>query len=355
MTRTAFAFSIAASTSAPCDSAERALGASAHLDDERDPVALGDRLAQLAHERDRNRPASQTRSHRHVVLLSRCALCSPSSSSVLVGAAPPSARGDGHAGQRPARRERRARTSCEGSPGTTGSLARAGDDFLQGGPGRDAHDAGAGHDLVAASYDGARDVVRCGTGPRRRQRRPHRRGRRRLRARRTAALARSLHDGGRAARDRGRAGQLHGRSYDRRHVPGRTTFRRRGDERRLRGVDGRRRPWRSGLLPGLTVASVPSGAERAGERPGRRLRRGARDLADLDARARGRDDPTRDQPLDRRDHLEHRRSTRTRSAVARGHRLRQELGRLRQHAVVTASTVAATSCTRTRPTATCSR
>lgn len=42
--------------------------------------------------------------------------------------------------------------------------ARGGTDFLQGGPGRDIHDAGPGNDLVAASYDGARDVVRCGPG-----------------------------------------------------------------------------------------------------------------------------------------------------------------------------------------------
>ena len=40
----------------------------------------------------------------------------------------------------------------------------AGADFLHGGPGRDSLDAGRGADRVAASYDGARDVVRCGAG-----------------------------------------------------------------------------------------------------------------------------------------------------------------------------------------------
>ena len=43
-------------------------------------------------------------------------------------------------------------------------LAGRGADFLDGGVGRDTHDAGPGNDLVATSYDGARDVVRCGTG-----------------------------------------------------------------------------------------------------------------------------------------------------------------------------------------------
>jgi hypothetical protein len=40
----------------------------------------------------------------------------------------------------------------------------AGPDFLHGGAGRDSLDAGAGADRVAASYDGGRDAVRCGTG-----------------------------------------------------------------------------------------------------------------------------------------------------------------------------------------------
>ena len=51
-----------------------------------------------------------------------------------------------------------------GLAGNDTLLARGGTDFLHGGPGRDVHDAGAGSDLVAASYDGSRDVVRCGAG-----------------------------------------------------------------------------------------------------------------------------------------------------------------------------------------------
>jgi len=43
-------------------------------------------------------------------------------------------------------------------------LGRGGGDLLQGGPGGDTIDAGPGADRVAVSYDGARDSVRCGSG-----------------------------------------------------------------------------------------------------------------------------------------------------------------------------------------------
>ena len=42
--------------------------------------------------------------------------------------------------------------------------AGGGADFLLGGFDRDTHNAGPGNDLVSTSYDGARDVVRCGAG-----------------------------------------------------------------------------------------------------------------------------------------------------------------------------------------------
>jgi hypothetical protein len=51
-----------------------------------------------------------------------------------------------------------------GLAGNDRLLGLAGADFLQGGPGRDAVDAGPGDDRVALSYDGARDTVRCGAG-----------------------------------------------------------------------------------------------------------------------------------------------------------------------------------------------
>jgi len=43
-------------------------------------------------------------------------------------------------------------------------LAGRGADFLHGGPGGDTHDAGPGDDLIATSYDASRDLVRCGSG-----------------------------------------------------------------------------------------------------------------------------------------------------------------------------------------------
>ncbi len=43
-------------------------------------------------------------------------------------------------------------------------LGGPGADFLDGGAGRDTLDGGAGNDLVATSYDGGRDSVRCGSG-----------------------------------------------------------------------------------------------------------------------------------------------------------------------------------------------
>ena len=51
-----------------------------------------------------------------------------------------------------------------GLAGNDELLAGGGVDFLEGGPGRDVHVAGPGNDLVATSYDAARDVVRCGSG-----------------------------------------------------------------------------------------------------------------------------------------------------------------------------------------------
>jgi hypothetical protein len=51
-----------------------------------------------------------------------------------------------------------------GLAGNDQLLGERGADFVQGGPGRDLHDAGPGDDLIAASYDAARDNVRCGPG-----------------------------------------------------------------------------------------------------------------------------------------------------------------------------------------------
>jgi hemolysin type calcium-binding protein len=51
-----------------------------------------------------------------------------------------------------------------GLAGNDSLVGLAGADFLQGGPGRDVIAAGPGDDRIAASYDEARDTVRCGAG-----------------------------------------------------------------------------------------------------------------------------------------------------------------------------------------------
>jgi hypothetical protein len=137
--------------------------------------------------------------------------------------------------------------------------ALAGSDFLQGGPGRDLHDAGFGDDRVAASYDGARDTVRCGAG--------------------LDVVNADLVDD--VARDCELVGRRLGRdpytTTDAQHethaepdsfTVGRTTVVTYQVGRRFDGAatnvgwatstdDGR--TWRNGLLPGLTAASVPPG------------------------------------------------------------------------------------------------
>ena len=241
-----------------------------------------------------------------------------------------------------------------GLGGSDALLGGSGADFLQGGPGRDTHDAGPGNDLIASSYDGARDVIRCGTGlDVVNADLPDSVGER-LRARRAPALARSLPCGRRAARDRGRARQLHVRSDDRCHLPGRKTLRRRCDERRVRG-DGERRRLVAERPPAWPHrCEPPCRRERASQRPRRRVRRGALDVAHLHARSRRHDDPARDQPLAGRLHVGDG-CHGARGARGGGNRLRQELARVRQRRRPRRSSAAATSCTRTPPIATCSR
>jgi len=134
-----------------------------------------------------------------------------------------------------------------------------GADFLQGGPGRDTHDGGLGNDLVAASYDGGRDVIRCGPG--------------------SDVVNADLLDT--VARDCELVGRRLSRdpytTTDAQHetqvepdsfTVGRTTVATYQVGRRVDGAatnvgwavttnDGV--SWRSGLLPGLTIASRPPG------------------------------------------------------------------------------------------------
>ena len=146
-----------------------------------------------------------------------------------------------------------------GLGGTDRLVAGSGADFLQGGAGRDTQDAGPGADLVATSYDGARDVVRCGTG--------------------FDVVNADLSDA--VARDCELVGRRLSRdpytTADAQHETqvepdsftfGRTTVATFQVGRRFDGAattvgwavttnDGA--SWRSGLLPGLTTASLPPG------------------------------------------------------------------------------------------------
>ena len=154
-----------------------------------------------------------------------------------------------------------------GLAGNDELLGRGGADFLQGGPGRDTVDAGAGSDLVALSYDGARDSTRCGSGLDV------------VNADLTDAVARDCElIGRRLSRDPYR-------STDAQHETevepdsftfGRTTVATFQVGRRVEGAatnvgyavtadDGA--TWRSGLLPGLTVASIPAGPNQRASDP----------------------------------------------------------------------------------------
>ncbi|MGH3066326.1 MAG: exo-alpha-sialidase [Gaiellaceae bacterium] len=54
--------------------------------------------------------------------------------------------------------------TLSGGAGNDSLAGAAGGDLLIGGPGRDTIDAGPGNDLVSVEYDGARDAARCGAG-----------------------------------------------------------------------------------------------------------------------------------------------------------------------------------------------
>ena len=146
-----------------------------------------------------------------------------------------------------------------GLAGNDALLAGRGADFLQGGPGRDLQDAGPGNDRIATSYDAARDVVRCGSGVDV------------VNADTTDTVASDCElVGRRLSRDPYRSADA---QHETEAEPdsftfGRTTVATFQVGRRFSGGatnigfavsanDGA--TWRSGLLPGLTVASVPPG------------------------------------------------------------------------------------------------
>ncbi len=146
-----------------------------------------------------------------------------------------------------------------GLAGNDQLLGGGGADFLQGGPGRDTHDAGPGDDLIATSYDAARDNVRCGPGADV------------VNADLADTIARDCElVGRRLSRDPyGSADAQHETEAEPDSFTfGRTTVAAVQVGRRFDGGatnigfavttnDGA--SWRSGLLPGLTIASRPAG------------------------------------------------------------------------------------------------
>ena len=143
----------------------------------------------------------------------------------------------------------------------------AGGDFLVGGPGRDMLDAGRGNDRVAISYDGSRDTVRCGPGSDV------------VNADPTDTVARDCELVGRrlsrdpyTTADSQHETEVEPDSF----TVGRTTVATFQVGRRIDGGatnvgwaltrdDGA--TWRSGLLPGLTVASSPAGQNQRASDP----------------------------------------------------------------------------------------
>lgn len=133
------------------------------LDEDRDPVALGDRLAQLGHRIHATQPCRQLgrRSRRlpkemRSLFLAGFALLASAGvagAALIVGTNGPdrlvgTPRSD----------------ALFGRGGSDRLLGLAGADLLDGGAGGDLLEGGAGADRLAAQYDGARDALRCGPG-----------------------------------------------------------------------------------------------------------------------------------------------------------------------------------------------
>jgi hypothetical protein len=156
--------------------------------------------------------------------------------------------------------------TISGREGRDVLLGLGGTDFLEGGAGRDRAEAGSGADRVAVEYDGSRDIVRCGAGSDT------------VTADLSDSVARDCEIvGRRLSRDpyTGPEAQHESEVEPDSLTVGRTTVSTFQVGRRASGAadnvgwatssdDGR--TWRSGLLPGLTRASVPAGPhERASD------------------------------------------------------------------------------------------
>ena len=184
-----------------------------------------------------------------------------------------------------------------GQGGRDRLVGAAGTDFLNGGPGSDTVDAGPGADRIAVQYDGERDSVRCGSG--------------------ADVVNADLVDrvaadcelvGRRLSRDpyTGDEAQHESEVEPDSLTFGRTTVATFQVGRRFAGAadnvgfavsTDNGSTWRSGLLPGLTRASVPAGPNERASDPVVAYDAVTRRLADRDARARGPDDAPDGQPL----------------------------------------------------------
>ncbi len=133
-----------------------------HLDQHGDPVAFRDRLAQPAHRAGWYSANTRRGIDVYPDAMSSRVLVGLLLGLVLVGSAA------ARTIEGTERSERLLGTpradAIRGLGGNDRLVSGAGTDFLSGGAGRDVLDAGAGNDRIVAQYDGSRDRVLCGAG-----------------------------------------------------------------------------------------------------------------------------------------------------------------------------------------------
>jgi hypothetical protein len=239
------------------------VGGITHLGENGDAVALGDRLAEPAHRGDPRCPARQPVPR--IYRLSQMRISATLAIALVLAGASEAARIVGTTADDRLLGTTRADTLL-GREGRDRLVGASGTDFLHGGPGSDVVDAGPGDDRIVVQYDGAKDTVRCGAG---------------ADVVNADLLDRVATDcelvSRRLSRDpyTGAEAQHESEVEPDSLTVGRTTVATFQVGRRFSGAadnvgfavspdDGL--TWRSGLLPGLTRASMPAGAnERASD------------------------------------------------------------------------------------------
>ena len=293
----------------------RASSGTRHGDDQRDPVTLGDGLAQTSGAGHATATLPIVATFQRVRV--RVAI-------VLLLAALPSRRAGGRAPADPRDRPRGLPARAERAP--TGSSRERGDD------------------RISAEYDGGIDRISCGPG----------------RDVVTAdardrvdsdceVVSTRIHRDRQTNADSQHESQVEPDSF----TVGTTTVALFQNGRNRTGgaasiafstsKDGGR-TWREGILPGLTLTSAPPGTATRASDPTARLRQRARRLAGEHARDRARLDAAHDPPLPRRPGVD--RADRRGSRARRRHRVRQELARRATTARPALFAAAATSRTR---------